>query len=192
MPKKTKAKSLARKSPSRKSPPQKPKLKTKAKSVAAKSVKAPAIQPVPEGIRTVTPHLICGGAAEAIEFYKKAFGATEVMRLPGADGKLIHASIRIGDSAVYLVDEFPAWGSFGPLGLKGTTVTIHLSVPDVDQWWARAVGAGCTVKLPLADMFWGDRYGQVTDPFGHVWSLSTHTREVGPDELQKAMQAAGM
>lgn len=148
----------------------------------------PQVKPIPEGMRTVTPHLVCAGASEAIDFYKKAFNAVEVGRLPGPQGKLMHAQIRIGDSAVMLVDEFPDWGSFGPKSLKGTPVTIHLYVEDVDAAFKRAVDAGATVKMALADMFWGDRYGVLEDPFGHQWSIATHIRDVSPEEMQQAMQ----
>ena len=144
--------------------------------------------PIPEGMHSVTPHLICAGAAEAIEFYKQAFGATEVTRVPGPNGKLMHAAIRIGDSIVMLVDEMPQWGALGPKALKGTPVTIHLYVADADGFAARAVAAGAKVTMPLSDMFWGDRYGQLEDPFGHRWSVATHVRDVTPAEIQSAMQ----
>lgn len=144
--------------------------------------------PIPEGMHTVTPHLICAGAGDAIDFYKKAFGATETSRMPGPGGKLMHASIRIGDSAVMLVDEMPEWGSLGPKALKGSPVVIHLYVDDVDAFTARAVAAGAKVTMPVADMFWGDRYGQIEDPFGHRWSVATHVRDVSPADMQQAMQ----
>ena len=144
--------------------------------------------PIPEGMHSVTPHLICAGAAEAIEFYKQAFGATEVTRVPGPNGKLMHAAIRIGDSTVMLVDEMPQWGALGPKALKGTPVTIHLYVEDADAFAARAVAAGAKVTMPVSDMFWGDRYGQLEDPFGHRWSVATHVRDVTPAEIQSAMQ----
>jgi PhnB protein len=149
------------------------------------------VKPIPDGMHTATPHLVCAGAADAIEFYKRAFGAVETSRLPGKGGKLMHASVRIGDSTIMLVDEFPDWGSFGPKALKGSPVTIHLYVEDVDSFVARAVGAGATIKMPIADMFWGDRYGQIEDPFGHRWSVGTHIRDVSPDEMQQAMQKMG-
>lgn len=151
----------------------------------------PPVKPVPDGTHTVTPHLVCDGAAEAIEFYKKAFHATEVQRMPGPGGKLMHAHIRIGDSNVMLNDEFPDWGSFGPKSLKGSPVTIHLSVPDADKVFETAVAAGATVKMPLADMFWGDRYGIIEDPFGHYWSIGTHIRDMSPEEMQEAMRKMG-
>ena len=146
------------------------------------------VKPIPDGMHTVTPHLVCAGASDAIEFYKKAFNAVEEGRLPGPQGKLMHAMIRIGDSAVMLVDEFPEWGSFGPKALKGSSVTIHLYVEDVDAAVARAVSAGAKITMPLEEMFWGDRYCQLEDPFGHHWSLATHVRDVSPDEMQEAMK----
>lgn len=163
-----------------KAAPTKPKPKTK-------PVSQGKANPIPQGMHTVTPHLVCADAAKAIAFYKKAFGATEVMRLAGPDGRLWHASIRIGDSAVMLVDEAPEWGSLGPKSLKGTPVTIHLYVDDADAWAERAVAAGATLKMPVAEMFWGDRYGQVEDPFGHRWSLATHVRDMTPEEVKAAM-----
>jgi len=143
---------------------------------------------IPNGMHSVTPHLVCAGAAEAIEFYKKAFNATEVARLPGPNGKLIHANIRIGDSAVMLVDEMPEHGALGPKSLKGSPVTIHLYVEDADAFAAQAVAAGAKSIMPVSDMFWGDRYGQIEDPFGHRWSIATHVRDIPPEEWSKAMQ----
>ena len=148
-----------------------------------------AVKPIPDGMHSLTPHIVCAGAAEAIEFYKKAFGAEEGGRLPGPDGRLMHAAIRIGDSTVMLVDEMPEWGSLGPKALKGTPVTIHLYVEDADAFVARAAQAGAKVTMPVAEQFWGDRYGKVEDPFGHHWSVATHVRDVTPEEMKKAMQA---
>ena len=145
----------------------------------------------PEGMHSVTPHLICAGAAKAIDFYTKAFGAVEEGRLPGPDGRIMHAAIRIGDSTVMLVDEMPEWGAFGPKSLKGSPVTIHLYVEDADAFFARAVKAGAKVTMPLDDAFWGDRYGKLEDPFGHHWSVGTHVRDVSPEEMQQAMQKMG-
>ena len=145
-------------------------------------------KPVPDGMRSVTPHLVCAGAAEAIEFYKKAFGATENRRFPMPNGKLMHASIQIGDCMIFLVDEMPEHGALGPKALKGSPVTIHLFVDDVDAVTARAVAAGAKVTLPIRDMFWGDRYGQLEDPFGHRWSVATHLRDMTADEMQTAMR----
>ncbi|MBI5064438.1 MAG: VOC family protein [Desulfatitalea sp.] len=139
-------------------------------------------------MHTVTPHLVCAGASEAIDFYKKAFNAVEVMRVPAPNGKLVHAQIRIGDSPVMLVDEFAEWEAFGPKTLKGSPVTIHLYVEDVDKFVARAVEAGARITMPLEDTFWGDRYCVMVDPFGHNWSVATHVRDVRPEELQQAVQ----
>ena len=147
-----------------------------------------AVEPVEAGMHTVTPHLVCAGAAEAIEFYRRAFGAEEIMRLPGPGGLLAHAAVRIGDSTVMLMDEFPDWDAIGPATLGGSPVTIHLAVPDVDQLFERAVEAGAKARMAPADMFWGDRYGVVEDPFGHRWSIATHIRDVSPEEMAQAMQ----
>jgi uncharacterized glyoxalase superfamily protein PhnB len=149
---------------------------------------AAPVKPIPEGMQTVAPHLICAGAADAIEFYKKAFNAIEITRVPGPQGKLMHARIQIGDSVVMLMDEFPEWGALGPKGLKGSSVTIHLSVEDADATFSRAVSAGAKVRAPLQDMFWGDRYGTLEDPFGHSWSVATHIRDMSPEEIQQAAQ----
>ena len=143
---------------------------------------------IPQGMHSVTPHLICAGAAKAIDFYVKAFGATESARLPGPDGRLMHAAVRIGDSTVMLVDEMPEWGALSPKSLKGSPVTIHLYVDDVDAFVERAVKAGAKVTMPVEDAFWGDRYGKLEDPFGHHWSVATPVREVSMEEAQKAMQ----
>ena len=143
-------------------------------------------------LHTVSPHLVCDGAAEAIDFYVRAFGAEEIMRLPGPGGLLAHASVRIGDSTVMLMDEFPDWDASGPAALGGTPVTLHLQVPDVDRWFERAVEAGATARMAPADMFWGDRYGVVEDPFGHRWSMATHLRDVSPEEMAQAMQQGAM
>jgi PhnB protein len=145
------------------------------------------VAPIPAGFSTITPHLVCEGAADAIEFYKKAFGATDMGRMPGPGGKLMHATIQIGNALVMLVDDFPDWGSLGPKALKGSPVVLHLYVEDVDAWYQRAVEAGATAKMPPADMFWGDRYGQVTDPFGHTWSIATHKRDMTPEQMQEEM-----
>ncbi len=136
----------------------------------------------------VTPHLVCRGAADAIAFYKAAFGAKELMRLPGPDGRLIHAAVEIAGGCVMLVDENVEWGAKSPLNLNGTPVTIHLNVADVDAFFERAVKAGATVKMPPADMFWGDRYGVVADPFGHSWSIATHQRDMTADEIMENMK----
>jgi uncharacterized glyoxalase superfamily protein PhnB len=140
-------------------------------------------------MHVLSPHLVCAGAADAIEFYKKAFGAVEMFRLPGPNGKLMHASVLICGSSVMLVDEAPQWGMLSPKSLNGTPVTIHLYVADVDAFVEHAVKAGATVKMPVADMFWGDRYGVIQDPFGHHWSVATHLRHPSEQEIQDAMRA---
>jgi PhnB protein len=145
------------------------------------------VKPIPEGMHSLTPHLICEGASEAIEFYKRAFNAIEVSRLPGPNGKLMHAAIRVGDSTMMLVDAMPEWGAFGPIALKGSPVFIHLFVENVDAVVAQALAAGAKLTMPVADMFWGDRYGQLTDPFGHSWSVATHLRDMTPQEIQAAL-----
>ena len=145
-------------------------------------------QRIPQGMHSVTPHLVCAGAAQAIEFYKKAFGAVEEARLPGPDGKLMHALIRIGDSQIMLADEMPEWGALGPKALKGSPVTIHLYVDDADAFAKRAAAAGAKITMPVDEMFWGDRYGKLEDPFGHQWSVGTHVRDVSPEEMQRAMK----
>jgi len=149
-----------------------------------------AVKPIPDGMHTVTPHLVCGGAATAIDFYKKAFNAIEHGRLPDSEGRLMHAQIQIGDSVVMLVDEFPSMGALGPKARNGTSVTLHLYVDDADAWFARAVAAGATVKMPLADMFWGDRYGILEDPFGHAWSIATHIRDLTSEQIAEAAKEA--
>jgi PhnB protein len=148
----------------------------------------PNLKCPPEGMSAVTPHLICAGAADAIEFYRRAFGAVEEARLPAPDGRVMHALIRIGGAAVMLVDEMPEWGALGPKALKGSPVTIHLYVKDVDAVFNRAVKAGAKVTMPVADQFWGDRYGKLEDPFGHHWSVATPVREVSMAEAAAAMK----
>lgn len=144
------------------------------------------VKPIPEGMHTVTPHLVCAGAASAIEFYKKAFGAVELHRMPGPDGTLMHAAIRIGDSVVMLVDENPLWGVKGPKTLGGSPVTIHLYVENADAVYDQAIVAGASGAMEVQEMFWGDRYGMVIDPFGHNWSIATHVRDVSPEEMLEA------
>ena len=149
----------------------------------------PAVKPIPEGMHTLTPHIIVAGAAEAIEFYKKAFNAVEQVRLPGPGGKIMHASLKIGDSTLMLVDEMPDCGALGPKSLKGSPITVHLYVPDVDATVAQAVAAGAKVTMPVADMFWGDRMGALTDPFGNKWNLAQHMKDLSPEEMKKAQDA---
>jgi PhnB protein len=150
----------------------------------------PIVKPIPDSMHTVTPQLICAGAADAIEFYKKAFDAVEELRMPGLDGKLMFASIRIGNSHVMLADEFTELGSLGPKSLKSSPVTIHLSVEDADATVKRAVAVGAKMTMQVDEMFWGDRYGRIEDPFGHYWSIATHVRDVSPEELRNAMSTA--
>jgi PhnB protein len=149
-----------------------------------------AAQPIPSGYHTITPYLRIRGAAQAIEFYKKAFGAEEVLRMAGPDGKVMHAEIKIGDSHIMLGDEFPSMGGLSPLSIGGTGSGLHLYVRDADAVFNRAVAAGAKVKMPLADMFWGDRYGQLMDPFGHEWSVGTHIEDVTPEEMMRRGQEA--
>jgi PhnB protein len=150
---------------------------------------APAVKPIPEGMHSLTPHLICAGAADAIKFYTEAFGAIEQFRLPGPEGKLMHACVKIGDSMLMLVDEMAGCSMLGPRSLKGSPVAIHLYVPNVDAVVAQAEAAGARVTMPAADMFWGDRFAQLEDPFGHRWSVATHQRDVPMEEMQKAVRA---
>ena len=142
------------------------------------------------GVSKLSPHLVVAGAADAITFYKKAFGAKELMRLEGQDGKLMHACILINGSSVMLVDENREWKALAPKTLGGTPVTIHLMVDDVDATHAKAVAAGATVVMPPADMFWGDRYGVVEDPFGHSWSIATTKKVMTEAEIKAAAQKA--
>jgi PhnB protein len=150
---------------------------------------APAVKPIPEGMHSLTPHLICAGAADAIKFYTEAFGAIEQFRLPGPEGKLMHACVQIGDSMLMLVDEMAGCSMLGPRSLKGSPVAIHLYVPNVDAVVAQAVAAGARVTMPAADMFWGDRFAQLEDPFGHRWSVATHQRDVPMEEMKEAVRA---
>jgi uncharacterized glyoxalase superfamily protein PhnB len=148
------------------------------------------IKPIPDGMNTLIPHLICRDASAAIAFYVKAFGAVEHGRLPGPDGKIVHAMLQIDGSPLFLFDEMPEWGALSPLALNGSSVTMHRYVSDVDAAVARAIEAGAKLTMPVADMFWGDRYGKIEDPFGHQWSLATHIRDVKPEDMQAAMLAS--
>lgn len=150
-----------------------------------------ATQPIPSGFHTVSPHLVIQDASAAIDFYARAFGAEEVERVPGPGGQgVMHATIRIGDSPLMLNDEFPDWGVVGPTALGGSPVTVHLYVEDVDALYQRAVDAGATVVMPLDDTFWGDRYAKLKDPYGHLWSIATHIKDMTPDEIAAAAAAA--
>lgn len=151
------------------------------------------VNPIPEGFHTLSPHIICRDAGKAIEFYKKAFGAEEICRMAGPDGKsVMHAELKIGDSIVMMCGEYPDMGCMSPQALNGSPVTLHLYVADADAAYKRAVDAGATPTMPVADMFWGDRYGKLTDPFGHHWSVATHIEDVSPDDCAKrAAEAFG-
>ena len=149
---------------------------------------AQQVKAIPEGYHTVTPDLVFRDAAQAIEFYKKAFGARELMRFHAPDGKIGHAEIKIGDSIVMLCDENPQGGCAAPTSLNGTTVMLFLYVEDVDATFHQAVTSGATVVMPVADMFWGDRSGQVQDPFGHRWQLATHKEDLTQDQIDQRAQ----
>jgi PhnB protein len=149
------------------------------------------VKPIPEGYHSVTPYLIIRGAAEAIEFYQKSFGAIELFRFPAPDGKIGHAEIKIGDSPIMIADEFADMGYNGPQSLGGSPVSIMLYVDDVDAVFKRAVEAGATVKEALQDKFYGDRMGTLTDPFGHRWHVATHKEDVSMEEMQRRAKAAG-
>ncbi|MBI3451340.1 MAG: VOC family protein [Rhodospirillales bacterium] len=152
---------------------------------------APAVKAIPAGHEHFIPHLIVDDAPAALAFYAKAFGAKELFRMMMPGGKRVgHAEMKIGDLVFYLSDEFPEFSKVGPRKLGGSPLAIHRYVPDVDKAVARAVAAGATATMPVADMFWGDRYGTLTDPFGHRWSLATHIRDVPPDELEAAAAKA--
>ena len=142
-------------------------------------------KPIPDGHQTVTPYLAVKGGVQALEFYRRAFSATELNRLVLPDGRLGHAEFRIGDSAIMLADEFPEYGGVSPKTLGGSPVTIHLYVEDVDAFFKRALDAGATEKKPVKDQFYGDRSGQLEDPFGHLWWVATHKEDVPPAEMQK-------
>ena len=142
---------------------------------------------VPAGTQTVIPHLVLQGAPAAIEFYKKAFGAEEVYRLAMEDGRIMHADLKFGDCHVFMADDFPNMEGCpsSHLPLSRGNVTIHMFVPDIDAAFKRAVDAGAKADMPPMDMFWGDRYGRLTDPYGHTWSLATHKEDLNPEEIGK-------
>jgi PhnB protein len=148
------------------------------------------VKPIPDGFHTITPHLTVRDAKGAIEFYQKAFGAQVLNVAPGPGGKVMHAALKIGDSILMLNDEFPEFG--GQLGpsATGSSVALHVYLDDIDTAFQRAVSAGATVKMPLMDQFWGDRYGVVIDPYGHRWSLATHTRDMSPEEMEQEQEKA--
>jgi PhnB protein len=149
-----------------------------------------ATKPVPEGYRTATPYLIVKGAADAIEFYKRAFGATEMLRMADPQGRVGHAEIKIGDSVIMLADEHPAMGYRSPRSLGGSSVSILLYIENVDAVFERAVKAGAKPQRPVMDQFYGDRSGTLEDPFGHMWTVATHVEDVAPEEMKRRAQAA--
>jgi len=149
------------------------------------------VQPIPTGYHSVTPYLIVNNAAAAIDFYKKAFNAVEIMRFPGPGGRIMHAEVKIGDSPVMLADEMPEEGYVGPQASGGSSVSLHLYVDNVDAYFAQAVAAGATIKRAVEDQFYGDRSGTLVDPFGHIWSISTHKEDVSMDEMQRRMAKLG-
>jgi PhnB protein len=149
-----------------------------------------AVKPIPDGYHTVTPYIICKGAAKALDFYKAAFGATEIMR-HDMGGMIGHAEVKIGDSIVMLADEFPQMGAVSPKTLGGTPCGLCIYLKDVDAAVDKAVKAGCTVERPLANQFYGDRSATLLDPFGHKWTLATHVEDVSPDEMKRRMAAQG-
>ena len=140
---------------------------------------------IPDGYHTATPYLIVRDAAKAIEFYKQAFGATEIMRINGPGGTVGHAEIRIGDSPIMMADEFPEMNARSPETLGGSPITLMLYVEDVDSFYNRAVSAGATVDRPIVDQFYGDRSGSVRDPFGHIWHIATHKEDMPIEEMQR-------
>ncbi|HUF46465.1 MAG TPA: VOC family protein [Vicinamibacterales bacterium] len=161
---------------------------------ARKASKQPAkrkkVAAVPKGYHTVTPHLVCRNAAGAIDFYKKAFGARVLARMQMPDGKVAHAELQIGDSRIMLGDEMPEMGASAPQTVGGTPVHLFLYVKNVDKLFARAVSAGARADMPPMNMFWGDRYGKVSDPFGHKWSMGTHIEDVSPREMARRSREA--
>ncbi len=151
---------------------------------------ATSVKPIPEGYHTVNTYLTVHDGRAAIEFYKKAFGAREMFLMEGPPGKIGHAELKIGDSTIMLSDEMPGGSCRSPQSLGGTTITLFLYVEDADRTFNQAVTAGAEVVRPVEDMFWGDRYGQVKDPFGHAWGLATHKEDLAPEELQKRAEKA--
>lgn len=151
-----------------------------------------AVKPIPEGYHAVTPYLSIKGAAEAIAFYQRAFGATELYRMPMPDGRLGHAELQLGDSRIMLADEMLDMADAvarSPRTLKGTSISLLIYLKDVDTVFAQAIAAGATMKRPVATQFYGDRSGTLEDPFGHIWTLATHVEDVSPEEMQKRMAA---
>ncbi len=148
------------------------------------------VKPIPEGYHTATPYLVVNGADRAIEFYERAFGAKDLIRMPGPSGKIVHAEIQIGDLPIMLCDEFPEMGARSPQASGDTSVSIFLYVNDVDAIFKQAIAAGAKELMPVQDMFWGDRYGKLVDPFGHNWQIATHKEELTPEEIGRRAAAA--
>ena len=146
------------------------------------------VKSIPDGFHTITPSIVLSNSKEAIEFYKKVFDAREIYQMPTPDGKTMHAMIQIGDSFVMMSDEFPQMGTRSPATVGGTSITIHLYVEDADKVYNKAIDAGATPTMPMMDMFWGDRFGSVLDPFGHSWAIATHKIDVLPEEMHKAAE----
>ena len=149
-----------------------------------------SVQAVPKGYHSITPFMTVRDAAHAIEFYKQAFGAKEKGIMKGPEGKVMHAELVIGDSTIMLADEFPEFGSLSPQSIGGSGTGLHIYIEDVDSAFDRAVKAGATVEMPVDDMFWGDRYGKLRDPFGHKWSIGTHKADLSMEEMKKGMDEA--
>jgi len=149
-----------------------------------------SVKPIPDGYHSITPYLTVRDAARAIEFYKQAFGAKERGVMKGPDDKVMHAELMIGDSIIMLADEFPEYGSLSPESTGGAGMGLHIYVDGVDAAFDRAVKAGAQVEMPVMDQFWGDRYGKLKDPFGHKWSIATHTKDLSADEMKHAMDDA--
>ena len=149
-----------------------------------------SVKPIPEGYHTLTPFLTVRNAERAIEFYKQAFGAQERGVAKGPDGKVMHAEVKIGDSVIMLSDEFPEFGSLSPQSVGGSPMGLHIYIENVDAAFDRAVKAGAQVEMPVADQFWGDRYGKLKDPFGHKWSIATHVKDMSADEMKRSMDDA--
>ena len=148
--------------------------------------------PIPSGFHTLTPHLIVNGASDAIEFYKKAFDAEEISRMGGPNRKLMHAVIRVGGSLLMLADEFREWDTRSPKSIGGSAVTVHMYVEDADAVFNKAVEAGAKVLTPLDDQFWGDRYGKLEDPFGHIWAIATHKEDLSPADILARAPTMGL
>jgi PhnB protein len=148
------------------------------------------VKPIPDGYRTVTPYLFIKGASAAIDFYKNVFGATERVRMPGPNGRVMHAELQIGDSIIMLADEVPQIGAKSPQTIGGASSSLHVYVENVDAIAQKAVDSGATLSRPVADMFYGDRTGTIIDPFGHIWSIATHIEDVSPEEMKKRMANA--